>query len=140
MNRAAEGNPSGAGSVLRCPCCGAAIAPPAADAAWEEKRRHPRIEHRTTVRIDGRTAMLFNVSRGGLKLSSPSTPPAGAVDIEVEAGDETFRLKGIVRWKGAKRSFSNLLDFGVEVVDPPRAYLEFVERLGAPAAGAVFSR
>lgn len=117
--------------MLFCPSCGAAIAPPEADAAWEEKRRHPRIEHRTTVRIDGRTAMLFNVSQGGLKLSSPFIPPTGAVAIEVETGDEAFRLQGIVRWVGTRRSFSNLLDFGVEILDPPPDYLEFIGRLGA---------
>lgn len=130
MDQTVDGNRNGTGGVLHCPRCGAVIAPPAADAAWAEKRRHPRIEHRTSVRIDGRTAMLFNVSRGGLKLSSPLAPPAGAVAIEVEAGDETFRLQGVVRWVGTRRSFSNLLDFGVEIVDPPAAYLEFVERLG----------
>ena len=131
MSQMQDGDQPGAGRMLFCPSCGAAVASPSADAPWEEKRRHPRIEHRTTVRIDGRTAMLFNVSRGGLKLSSPFTPPIGAVAIEVETGDETFRMQGIVRWVGARRSFSNLLDFGVEILDPPPGYLEFIGRLGA---------
>lgn len=125
-----DGRKAGTGAALHCPRCGTAIAAPGAGAAWEERRRHLRVEHRTTVRIDGRTAMLFNVSRGGLKLSSPFTPPAGAVAIEVETGEETFRLRGEVRWVSSRRSFSNLLDFGVEILDPPPDYLEFVGRLG----------
>ncbi len=135
MLHASSGRKADTGAAFHCPRCGAAIAPPVS-AAWEEKRRHPRVEHRTLVRIEGRTAMLFDVSRGGLKLSSPFAPPAGVVAVEVEAGAETFHLQGLVRWVGGKRSFSNLLDFGVEIVDPPLAYLEFVERLMPRPRGA----
>ena len=95
----------------------------------EEKRRHPRIEHRTFVRVDGRAAMLFNVSRSGLKLASPFQPRPGRVDVELEAGEYSFALQGSVRWVSRRRSFSNLVDFGVEILDPPDGYLDFVGQL-----------
>lgn len=94
-----------------------------------EKRRHPRIEHRTFVRIDGQTAMLFNISRSGLKLSSPFQPRPGRVGVELDAGEYSFVLQGSVRWVSNRRSFSNLVDFGVEIFDPPDGYLDFVGQL-----------
>ncbi|MCU0236675.1 MAG: PilZ domain-containing protein [Acidobacteria bacterium] len=118
---------------LRRSCAGgaAADAPVAAEAAMPgvEKRRHPRIEHRTFVRVDGQTAMLFNVSRSGLKLSSPLQPRPGRVNVELEAGEYSFALQGSVRWVSQRRSFSNLVDFGVEILDPPVGYRDFVEQL-----------
>jgi hypothetical protein len=99
--------------------------------AFEEKRRHRRIEHRTTVRVNGETAMLFNISRSGLKLSSPFQPRPGLVRIVVETDRVSFALSGEVRWVSQRRSFSNLLDFGVEILAPPGDYSRFVEELAA---------
>ncbi len=98
----------------------------------EEKRRHPRIDHNTMVKVDGETAMLFNISRSGLKLSSPFAPRTGNVAISLETGDRTYALKGIIRWVSARRSFSNLVDFGVEIIEAPPEYYEFVDRLDPP--------
>ncbi len=116
---------------LRRSCADAAAAPNPGEAAMPgvEKRRHPRIEHRTFVRVDGQTAMLFNISRSGLKLSSPFQPRPGRVDVELEAGEYSFALQGSVRWVSNRRSFSNLVDFGVEISDPPNGYLDFVGQL-----------
>jgi hypothetical protein len=108
-----------------------AILPPRPEAAstLEEKRRHRRIDHNTMVRVNGETAMLFNISRSGLKLSSPFTPQVGNVDISLETGETVFTLQGTIRWVSGRRSFSNLVDFGVEIISPPPAYNEFIDRL-----------
>jgi hypothetical protein len=95
----------------------------------EEKRRHRRIDHNTMVKVEGETAMLFNISRSGLKLSSPFAPRTGNVAISLETGDRTYALKGTVRWVSARRSFSNLVDFGVEIIEAPPEYYEFVDQL-----------
>jgi hypothetical protein len=140
---------SDAGGLERCPRCGLDLgrlqsgrrigpaggkrgcdAPlPEKDADAVERRRHPRVEHRTLARVNGKAAMLFDVSRSGLKLSSPLHPPAGAVEVELDTGGGSLSLKGMVRWIGTRRSFSSLLDFGVEIIDPPPGYLDFVGRL-----------
>ena len=122
-----------------CPHCGIHLektpgtltrpwpAPP--PAAGVEKRRYPRIEIKTLVEVDGEKALLFNISRGGMLLSSPSFPKGRAVDVTLEAGELNFKLKGMVRWVSGKRSFSNLIDFGVEISDFPPGYGQFLEML-----------
>ena len=109
---------------------GAGLTPrPLAASPFEEKRGCRRIEHITMVRVDGKTAMLFNISRSGLKLSSPFQPRPGNVDISLETDEAVFELKGTVRWVSGRRSFSNLTDFGVEIIDPPPAYIALLEKL-----------
>jgi hypothetical protein len=70
---------------------------PQAMSPGAEKRRHRRIDHNTTARVNGETAMLFNISRSGLKLSSPFTPQIGNVDISLETGETIFALQGVIR-------------------------------------------
>jgi hypothetical protein len=96
---------------------------------FEEKRRHRRLEFRSMVEVDGEKALLFNVSRGGLMLSTPFHPKGPEVAVTMDSGELHFALKGAIRWVSKKRTFSNLVDFGVEILDPPPAYLEFVERM-----------
>lgn len=104
-------------------------APSSGAPGGEEKRRHRRVDIKTMVRVDGETAMLFNISKSGMKLSSPFTPKAGSVDITLDNGQQTFVMKGEVRWVSGKRSFSNLIDFGVEISQASPEYYEFVEVL-----------
>ncbi|HEX7502746.1 MAG TPA: PilZ domain-containing protein [Acidobacteriota bacterium] len=94
-----------------------------------EKRRHRRVDIKTMVRVDGETAMLFNISKSGMKLSSPFTPTAASVEITLDNGEKIFVMKGEVRWVSGKRSFSNLIDFGVEISAAAPEYYEFVEML-----------
>lgn len=95
----------------------------------EEKRRHRRIDIKTMVRVDGETAMLFNISKSGMKLSSPFTPKAANVDVTLDNGERVFAMKGAIRWVSGKRSFSNLIDFGVEISEASPEYYEFIDIL-----------
>jgi hypothetical protein len=97
----------------------------------EEKRRHRRIDHRTMVTVNGNMAILFNVSRSGLKLAAPFTPVSRDVNITLDNGEQLFELNGVVRWVSSRLSFSNLVDFGVEITDPPPEYYEFIDKLQA---------
>ncbi len=97
--------------------------------AVEEKRRHRRLELRTMVQVDGEKALLFNLSRSGLLLSAPFHPKGPDVDVTLDNGEQHFILKGTIRWVSRKRSFSNLVDFGVEIFEALPAYYEFVEKM-----------
>jgi PilZ domain len=133
--------------ALMCPHCGFGLSPdletilrrlttaaaPGASAAtaFEEKRRHRRLELRTMVQVDGEKALLFNLSRSGLLLSAPFHPKRPTVDVVLDNGEQHFALKGTIRWVSKRRSFSNLVDFGVEIFDVPSGYYEFVEKIQA---------
>jgi hypothetical protein len=132
-------------SALMCPHCGfglnqgleallrrmASPPPPPGPGmeAFEEKRRHRRIELRTMVQVDGEKALLFNLSRSGLLLSAPFHPKGPDVDVTLDNGDRHFALKGTIRWVSRKRSFSNLVDFGVEIFEASQEYYEFIEQM-----------
>jgi uncharacterized Zn finger protein (UPF0148 family) len=97
--------------------------------AWEEKRAHKRIDIKIMVKINQETAMLFNISKSGMKLSSPFFPKDPKVDIILDNGENVFNMKGTILWVSSKRSFSNLIDFGVEISAAPQAYYEFIDQL-----------
>jgi len=97
--------------------------------AWEEKRAHKRIDIKIMVKINQETAMLFNISKYGMKLASPFTPKTPSVDITLDNGEKVFELKGSIRGVSSKHSFSNLIDFGVEISETPPGYYEFIDKL-----------
>jgi len=97
--------------------------------AWEEKRAHKRIDIKIMVKVNQETAMLFNISKSGMKLSSPFFPKDPDIDITLDNGDHVFDMKGRILWVSSKRSFSNLIDFGVEISAAPPEYYEFIDQL-----------
>jgi hypothetical protein len=97
--------------------------------SWEEKRAHKRIDIKILIKINRETAMLFNISKSGMKLAAPFVPKPTNVDIMLDNGEKVFELKGMIRWVSSKRSFSNLIDFGVEISAAPPEYYEFIDRL-----------
>jgi RNA polymerase subunit RPABC4/transcription elongation factor Spt4 len=107
----------------------AAASAPDAVPGGEEKRRHKRIDHKTMIRVNGETAMLFNISKSGMMLSAPFKPKTPSVDVTLDNGEKVFSMKGAIRWISGKRSFSNLIDFGVEISEAPPEYYDFVEIL-----------
>ena len=95
----------------------------------EEKRAFKRIDIKIMVKVNQETAMLFNISKSGMKLASPFFPKDPNVDITIDNGEKVFAMKGTIRWVSSKRSFSNLIDFGVDISEAPPTYYEFVDQL-----------
>ncbi|MBU4268981.1 MAG: PilZ domain-containing protein [Acidobacteria bacterium] len=95
----------------------------------EEKRSSKRIDIKMMVKINQETAVLFNISKYGMKLASPFTPKIPEVDITLDNGEKVFTMKGTIRWVSSKHSFSNLIDFGVEISEAPPDYYEFIDKL-----------
>jgi hypothetical protein len=96
---------------------------------WEERRAHKRIDIKIMIKINQETAMLFNISKSGMKLASPFFPKDPNVDIILDNGENVFAMKGTIRWVSGKRSFSNLIDFGVDISEAPPGYYEFIDLL-----------
>lgn len=97
--------------------------------AWEEKRSQKRIDIKLLVEVNRETTMLINISKYGMKLAAPFIPKAPSVDITLDNGGQVFEMKGTVRWVSGKKTFSNLIDFGVEISDAPLGYYEFIDKL-----------
>jgi hypothetical protein len=97
--------------------------------AHEEKRAHKRIDIKMMVKVNRETAMLFNISKFGMKLASPFAPKTPGIDVTLDNGEKVFEMKGAVRWVSSKHSFSNLVDFGVEILEAPREYYQFIDEL-----------
>jgi hypothetical protein len=97
--------------------------------ALAEKRAHKRIDIKMMVKVNQETAMLFNISKYGMKLASPCPPKNQKVTVTLDNGETVFKMKGTIRWVSGKHTFSNLVDFGVEIFEAPPAYYEFIDKL-----------
>ena len=55
-----------------------------------EKRAHKRIDIKMMVKVNQETAMLFNISKYGMKLASPFPPKNPGIDITLDNGEKVF--------------------------------------------------
>jgi len=117
--------------AVLCPHCGLKIASsPAGDGTLEtDRRQSKRIKKKILLKINGELGLLTDISRLGIRLSTTTVPSNRTVNIKLKVDDDTFQLKGIIRWEQKKRSFSNLIEIGVEVNEAPEGYYEFINGL-----------
>jgi hypothetical protein len=97
--------------------------------AQDERRIHKRINIKMMAKINNETARLCNISKGGMKLATPIAHNDPSVDITLDNGEKIINLKGTIRWVSSKRSFSNIIDIGVEISEAPADYYEFVDQM-----------
>jgi hypothetical protein len=97
--------------------------------AQDEKRDHKRINIKMMVKINHETARLCNISKGGMKLATPLAHNDPSIEIMLDNGEKIININGIIRWVSSKRSFSNIIDIGVEIPEAPPEYYEFVNQL-----------
>jgi hypothetical protein len=99
--------------------------------AEDKKRAHKRINIKMMAKINHETARLCNISKGGMKLATPISHNDPNVDIALNNGEKVINIKGIIRWVSSKRSFSNIIDIGVEIYEAPQEYYVFIDQLMA---------
>jgi uncharacterized Zn finger protein (UPF0148 family) len=97
--------------------------------AQDERRAHKRINIKIMAKINHETARLLNISNGGMKLATPVVHNDPSVDITLDNGEKIINVKGTIRWVSSKRSFSNIIDIGVEIPNAPTEYYEFINQL-----------
>jgi hypothetical protein len=95
----------------------------------DEKRAYKRIQLRMMAKINQETARIYDISKSGMKLATPLPHPDPHIDITLTHGEKIFHIKGIIRWVSGKRSFSNLIDMGVEISAAPPEYYQFIDEL-----------
>jgi hypothetical protein len=97
--------------------------------AQDERRVHKRINIKMMAKINNETARLCNISKSGMKLATPIAHNDPNVDIMLDNGENIINLKGTIRWVSSKRSFSNIIDIGVEISEAPAEYYAFVNQM-----------
>ena len=95
----------------------------------DERRSHKRINIKMMAKINHETARLCTISKGGMKLATPIAHKDPSVNITLNNGEKIINIKGIIRWVSSKRSFSNILDMGVEISEAPQEYYVFIDQL-----------
>ena len=96
-----------------------------------EKRKVKRIKKRIMVKINNRPAILIDISKGGIKLSSAIVPSKPEVSIEIRDDNQVFNLRGRIRWITRTISFQNLKEIGIIIDDAPEEYHQYVDKLSA---------
>ncbi|MCX6558135.1 MAG: PilZ domain-containing protein [Candidatus Aminicenantes bacterium] len=100
----------------------------------DERRTQKRINIKMMAKIDQETARICNISKGGMKLATAVAHHTPNITITLDNGENIMNIKGVVRWVGGKRSFSNIVEIGVEISAAPQEYYQFIDRLLAEAA------
>ena len=83
------------------------------------------------IKIDSRPAILMDISKEGIKLSSAIVPTTPEVNIEIKEDNQVFKLKGKVRWITRKVSFQNLKEIGIFIEEAPIEYYQYIDKLSA---------
>jgi hypothetical protein len=102
-----------------------------------EERNEVRLENKLLVNIDQEgfesMGLTENISKNGISVITTSVLPINtAVYLQIGVADNTFSLKGKVKWSKKSSDSSagngNALT-GIEITDAPEPYLMYVEKL-----------
>lgn len=94
-----------------------------------ERRAHKRIKKQSIVRLNGKMALLTDISEGGMLLGSYERPADPEVNIEIKIQENSFKLNGMVKWMKEKDSFSGLNSIGIMLKDPPEKFRKLIKNI-----------
>jgi len=108
---------------------------PVPDYTGEERRRHARVVGKLRLMLDNHPALLIDISRGGLKVSSDRLPANAEVEISLSTAAQRFHLKGRVCWSGRQDPLTGHREAGIEFLEIPgdfQSVLETILHTGKP--------
>lgn len=94
-----------------------------------DKRRHERKKKRILIRMNGKPAVLQDISRSGIQLTCATIPGERQVDVTIVYGDKKFDLTGLIRWVRRQVTFHSPKNIGISLVQPPKEYIQFIDSL-----------
>lgn len=94
-----------------------------------EKRKTSRKKKRIMVKLDQTSAILVDISRTGIRVSSGVAPSHRNVNIELNNEQKPLNLKGDIRWIKRKVALQKLYDIGISIVEAPDDYYQFIDTL-----------
>ena len=94
-----------------------------------EKRKFKRVRKKILVTINNKPGIIIDISKAGIKLSTSVVPKTRDVTISLQVDDNSFNLKGNIRWVNRKFPFQNLNEIGVMIEDAPDDYNALLDKL-----------
>ncbi len=94
-----------------------------------ERREYKRIKKQSLVRLNDKMALLIDISEGGMLLGTYELPADPEVNIEIKIRENSFKLKGIIRWIREKDSFSGLHSVGIMLKDQPEKFRKLMHSI-----------
>lgn len=105
-------------------------AAPQPDYKRVDRRRQERIKNRIRVLMNGRPAILIDISEGGIRLSAESLPADPRVEITLLSDTVPITLEGEIRWYSQLDPLIRHREAGIafsQVPDSLRDYLKNLE-------------
>jgi hypothetical protein len=94
-----------------------------------EKRKAIRKKKRIMVKLDQASAILVDISRNGIRVSSGIAPSRRKVEIELNNERQNLKLQGDIRWIKRKVALQKLYDIGISIIKAPDDYYQFIDTL-----------
>jgi peptide/nickel transport system permease protein len=95
-----------------------------------EKRREMRIKKRMLSNLEGKPAIIVDISQSGIKISMSRPPKSQEVEIKLQIGDKVISVRGDVRWITRMVSTRVTNDIGIAIREAPDEYYELVSSSG----------
>ena len=99
------------------------------DQNFKERRNYNRILQNSIVIINDTEGFLIDLSEDGLGISVARRPSEQVIKIKLILEGEEFLLSGEIIWEGWNKKYSEFIDIGIQLMDPPEGYVNFVRDL-----------
>ncbi len=94
-----------------------------------EKRKAIRKKKRIMIKLDQTSAILVDISKDGLRVSSGIAPTHRKVNIELNNENQNLNLEGNIRWIKRKVALQKLYEIGIAIISAPDSYYQFIDSL-----------
>jgi hypothetical protein len=93
-----------------------------------EKRKFKRFKTRQIAKIDGKLAVVNDVSHKGIQVSTSLSPKNRKIDISFEVPNgEKITVVGLIQWIKWKKRLQSPNQMGISIKNATPEYLQFVE-------------
>lgn len=93
-----------------------------------ERRKNDRMKKRLSVSIDDKVGIVSNMSSEGMQLIMTALPANREVYIRFQIDDQTFELKGYVRWIRKQLSIYQQYLVGLSITNATYEYYQLIKK------------
>ncbi len=98
-----------------------------------EKRKDPRTRINSVnvikITVDGKAAVLVDVSKKGLQLLIPFYPKSPNIKVVFELDDQAYEIKAKVHWVSDSPFGTKQFQVGLSVVEAPPEYEKSIVKI-----------